>query len=98
MAFVFKNDDERMTNIDLEERYSSNQTNDQLSLVERIKHEKKFSEYQQHEVMRFNFVNNLFETIDQMPLEGDEDEERSLGEELAYNTMFHYGFIKKVKN
>ena len=48
--------------------------------------------------MRFNFVNNLFETIDQMSFEEDEDEERSLGEELAYNTMFHYGFIKKVKN
>ena len=68
----------------------------QMELIQRIKHEKKFGEHQQHEAIKINFITTLFDIISEMSVEEDDESERTLGEELAYNTMFHYGFLKKI--
>lgn len=97
LEFIFSPDEKRVTDIELEETFvPEDETNpsSSMSLMQRIKHETKSGEHAQHEAIRVNLVSRLLDEVDELSLDSDED--MSFGEKLAYNTLFHYGFVKEI--
>ena len=101
MDFIFAPDEKRSANIELEETFVPSEEEDAtqsaMELIQRIKHEVKSSEHTQHEAIRAQFMSRLLDEVDE--LETDSRGivgEMSFGEDVAYNTLFHYGFLKKV--
>ena len=56
----------------------------------------KNSQHDQHEAIRMNFINGLIEAVGDLDTGDESYDDRSLGEEVAYNTLFHYGFYKII--
>ena len=68
-----------------------------MALVQRIKHESKSGEHTQHEAIRVNFISRLLDSVDELDIDrGQIVGETTFGEEIAYNTLFSYGFLKEI--
>lgn len=97
MDFIFAPDEKRVSDVEIEETFIPDDSEDaapsSMLLAQRIKHEAKSGEHTQHEAIRVNFITRLLDEVDEL----DTDNlEMDLGEELAYNTLFHYGFLRQV--
>lgn len=103
MDFIFAPDEKRATDLDLEETFGlygdeeDNEQSQKMTLVQRIKHEYKKGEHSQHEAIRVNLVSRLLDSVDELDAEGENSStEMTFGEEVAYNTLFNYGFLKEI--
>lgn len=97
LDFVFDRNEKRVENIELEETFlPPDDDSNTLELAQRIKHEVKSGQHDQHEAIRMSFVTGLIEAVGELDTGDDSDDERSFGEEVAYNTLFHYGFYKVI--
>lgn len=106
LDFIFSPDEKRNTDIVLEETFvpSENEngeidTSSALKLIQRVKHESKNGERAQHEAIRVNLITRLLDSVDGLNVENGEivSDDLSFGEEIAYNTMFNYGFLKLIQ-
>ena len=95
--FVFSQE-ERDVDINLEETYGVDEETKESKLLTKVKRENKSSDHTQHEAIRYEFIRNLLSTFDD--IEFDEDTHQpflvTLSQEIAWNTLFTYGFLKKV--
>ena len=93
MDFIFAPDEKRTSDVEIEEAFIPDENNpSSMLLAQKVKHETKNGEHEQHEAVRANFMLRLLDEIDDVD---DEDlESLSLGEKIAYNTLFEYGFLK----
>jgi hypothetical protein len=99
MNFIFAPDEKRCSNLELEETYLplNDSMTGKLELAQRLKRELKNGEHSQHEVIRTNMVNRLLDEVGELEVEDESIiGEYSFGEELAFNTLLNYGFIKVV--
>ena len=94
MDFVFDSNEKRLSDIELEETFvpeeGGKEKPSQMTLVQRIKHEVKSGQQTQHEAIRVNFITRMLDSIDEA------NAEMTLGEEIAYNTLFYYGMLKEI--
>lgn len=101
MDFIFSPNEKRKTAVELEETFvpddSEDATPSQMGLIQRIRHESKTDEHTQHEAIRVNLITRLLDEVDEMDADSEGDEGViTFGEKVAYNTLFHYGFLKRV--
>ena len=101
MDFIFAPDEKRTTDVELEETFVPDEevknTPSSMALVQRIKHESKSGGHPQHEAIRVNLITRLLDEVSELDSEsGDVVGDTSFGETVAYNTLFHYGFLKTI--
>lgn len=102
MDFIFNPEEKRNTNVELEETFlpaekEDGDNNNPMVLVQKIKHEIKEGQHTQHEAIRHNMVNVLLEYISDIEIgNGRLPVDMGFMEEIAYNTMFNYGFLKEI--
>lgn len=96
MDFIFSPDEKRNSDIALEETFLADDDDKTLSLVQKVKHETKNGEHTQHEAIRAAIVGRLFDYVDEVENDAFGDDEVMFGTNVAYNTLFHYGFLKTV--
>jgi hypothetical protein len=98
MDFIFDSEEKRSSDVELEETFVPKDNNqDMLKMSERVKREKKFGQNANHEAVRLNFISRLIDSVEELVLPTDEeDEEMTFGEYVAFNTLSHYGFVKSV--
>lgn len=101
MDFIFAPEEKRSTDVELEETFFPLDKEDAapsaMSLAQRIKREVKSGEHSQHEAIRVNLITRLLDTVDELEVDrsgivGD----TTFGEDIAYNTLFNYGFLKEI--
>ena len=95
MDFIFCPEEKRGVEVSIEEKYTNDA--DKLSLASRTKKESKISNAQ-HENFRYDFFRKMIDVFDET--DWDEEEEmpgiQTTSEEICFNTLLQYGFIKKV--
>lgn len=101
MDFIFAPDEKRTTDVELEETFSpetgENKIPSSLALSKRVKRESKSGEHDQHEAIRVNLITRLLDEVDELEVDASGINcETTFGEDVAYNTLFHYGFLKQV--
>lgn len=101
MDFIFAPGEKRTTDIELEETFVPGDDKESqpssMALVQRIKHESKSGEHNQHEAIRVNLITRLLDEVDELTVNSDGiDGEMNFGEDVAYNTLFHYGFLREI--
>lgn len=104
LDFVFAPNEKRNTDIELEETFVPGDdedgeidTSSPLRIIQRIKHEVKNGERAQHEAIRVNLISRLLDSVDGLNVEsGEVVGDMSFGEEVSYNTLFNYGFLKLI--
>jgi len=100
MEFIFAPEEKRSSEVQLEETFmplDEANPSSKLSLMERVRRERKNDEHDQHEAIRLQFIARLLDAVDQIDVEdGVLGTENEFGEEVAYNTLFNYGFLKAV--
>ena len=101
LDFIFSPDEKKVSDIALTETFRALPKKDSeselspIELIEKIKHESKSGEHTQHEAIRLNLITRLLDDMEEVDADMDETN-MTLGEIVAYNTLFHYGFFKKV--
>lgn len=109
LDFIFSPNEKRTTDINLEEVYGKEVYEDEdgeetvrnkqdLSLIQKIRRETKNGEHSQHEAIRLDLFSRLYESVGDLDVEGGSvlKSDLNFSEEIAYNTLFHYGFLKTV--
>ena len=100
MDFIFAPEEKRNTNVELEETFIPQDEDDlksPMSLIQKIKREVKTDEHQQHEAIRVNLMSRLLDSVHDLEVEsGEITDEMTFGQEVAYNTLFNYGFLKEI--
>ena len=101
LDFIFSSNEKKVSDIALTETFKSTPQKDgelgtsPLELIEKVKHETKSGEHAQHEAIRTNLITRLLDDIEELDVNMD-DSDMTFGEMVAYNTLFHYGFLKEV--
>ena len=97
LDFIFCPEEKRGVETNIEEKYIKDIGNSNMVLDSRIKKESKTSNVQ-HENFRYDFLRKMIDIFDDT--DWDEEEERpgiqTTSEEICFNTLLQYGFIKKV--
>lgn len=100
MDFIFSPDEKRSTDISLEEVFLPNNEEDvsNTKLSQRIKREEKKGEHPQHEIIRYDLFKMLYDQISQFDFNNNSVvvDDFNFGDEVAYNTLINYGFIKII--
>jgi len=104
LDFIFAPSEKRNTDIELEETFVPGEdeggeidTSSPLRIIQRVKHEVKNGERAQHEAIRVNLMSRLLDSVDGLSVEsGEVVGDMNFGEEVAYNTLFNYGFLKLI--
>ena len=100
LDFVFSPDEQRSVDVQLEERYVPVEDDDDehpsLGLIEKYRKELKSGEHEQHEAVRLNLITRLLDSVEQLdPTVSPDQQDSTLGEVVAYNTLIQYGFLHK---
>lgn len=98
LDFIFSPDEKRSTTISLEEVSipDSVEVKSCTKISQKTKKEEKKDEHPQHEVIRFELFKMLYDQVSQFDLDNKSIvvDDFNFGDELAYNTLINYGFIK----
>ena len=109
LDFIFSPNEKRTSDINLEEVYGKEvydeedgevpvSNNQELSLLQRVRREAKNGEHSQHEAIRLDLFTRLYEAVSDMAVDSGTiiKSDMTFSEEIAYNTLFQYGFLKTV--
>ena len=101
MHFIFAPDEKRTTDVELEETFVPDDEEEaptsSMALIQRIKHESKSGEHTQHEAIRVNLITRLLDEVGDLEVDSHGvNSDTSFGQDVAYNTLFHYGFLKEI--
>ena len=99
--FIFCPEEKRDIDVNIAEKYQNVKdadNKDRTVLVEKTRVENKSSDHSQHETIRYDLFRRLLDTFDELDFDEDTKEPliSSFTDELAFNTMFKYGFIKLI--
>lgn len=101
LGFIFCPEEKRDIDVNITEKYQNVKSDDgqeRTVLVEKTRVENKSSDHSQHETLRYDLFRRLLDTFDELDFDEDTKEPiiSSFTDELAFNTMFKYGFIKSI--
>ena len=98
LDFIFCPEEKRDIEVSIEEKYSNDEETKKLTLDTRTKKENKTSIHTQHENFRYDLFRKMVDVFDET--EWDEEKEtpviQTMTEEICFNTLLQYGFLKKV--
>ena len=101
LGFVFCPEEKRDIDVNITEKYQNVKSDDgqeRTVLVEKTIVENKSGNHSQHETLRYDLFRRLLDTFDELDFDEDTKEPiiSSFTDELVFNTMFKYGFIKSI--
>lgn len=100
MEFIFAPEEKRSSDVQLEETFlpeDEDNPSSKLQLMQRIRHESKNGEHAQHEAIRVQMISRLLDAVDELDIDGESIVgDCNFGEEVSFNTLFNYGFLKIV--
>lgn len=95
--FVFSKE-ERDVDTNLEESYGIDENTNDMKLISKVKKETKSSDHTQHEMAKYEFIRSLLVLFDDVELDENTGTAAfaTLSQQLAWNTLVTYGFLKTV--
>ena len=98
LDFIFCPEEKRDVEVSIEETYSNDEETKKLTLDTRTKKENKTSIHSQHENFRYDLFRKMVDVFDET--EWDDEKQapviQTMTEEICFNTLLQYGFLKKV--
>lgn len=99
LDFIFCPEEKRDVDVNIEETYVNDENEkDKIILSSKTRRENKTSNHSQHETLRYDLFRRLFDIFDETAWndETNSPDIESLTEEIGFNTLLQYGFIKKI--
>lgn len=94
--YIFSKE-ERNIDTSIEETHSLNDKGE-LNLTNKVIKENKNSDRSQHEAVKYEFIRELFNILEETDIDDEIGQPLidKVGQEIAWNTLFRYGFLKNV--